>query len=189
VNAQGIDTTASTAKDDVVSRVWSEFADRVVRRVENETRLIYWGSLAVTEPPQEAFFNTAGLLKNGDGRCGAWHLFFNDCLKAQGITNGVPSGITTKDLPSQGLMGFGFIVLPSAPAQGNLHPQNGFRDHAVVRYPGTGGKIYDPSYGNLLNDLNAWEDASIVVLVYKNSSGSQVNRANTSAVAETQIQP
>jgi len=152
--------TAATAQQ-VVERIFADgFAGLNVKRVDG-TQLVYYGAYSSVNPPPGDAFTTAGLLANGDGRCGAWARFLRDVLGAQRISATV-RGIKTKDMP--GATGYGFVVKATIPGQGNPSPPTVFADHAVVTYD---TRIYDPSYGRAYNTLIAWEDASLSELLYE----------------------
>lgn len=72
-NADGENTTANCT-----SKIWTEFTDRDVRRVDG-VQLTYYASYTCGN------VTTASLLANGDGQCGAWAQFFIDMRKVQGI--------------------------------------------------------------------------------------------------------
>jgi hypothetical protein len=59
-------------------KIWDEFTDLDVRRIDN-TQLTYYSSYLCTN------VTTADLLKHGDGQCGAWARLFIDIRKVQGI--------------------------------------------------------------------------------------------------------
>lgn len=195
-NANGESSAGSAA-----SKIWDDFTDQQVFKVGHTSPMIYWGTWAASSAAEIAnpsCFDPEGLLKHGDGRCGAWARFFDAVLKFQGISGSQNEGITTKDIPSDNLTGAGFYVknwdltttppsdLNGVAAQGNPNPQSAFIDHAVVTY---GGKIYDPSYGKLYNNLTEWEDSSLDLLIYEDLSGSNIGRTNTLGDQQTQMSP
>jgi hypothetical protein len=145
---------------DVFTAIWSEFTDRDVKRVDG-TQLTYW---AGADPPD----STAGLLDEGDGRCGAWMRFLDDCARAQGMTTTQRTVITTENITGPPFrFGIGFRV-KAIPGQGNPTPHRDFADHAVLKY---GGKYYDPSYGKPSSGSGystqlAWEDDALDLLYY-----------------------
>ncbi len=168
----------------VPGRVFAEFTDLVVKRVDG-TQLTYW---ATGSPPD----NTQDLLNTGDGRCGAWGDFFDDCLLVQGISGQLYSGIYTKDKefedePGVIYKGHAFVVDPDLEGQGATDPPNDFKDHCVVRY---NGKIYDPSYGKKYDNLLKWEDPSVIQLKYKHPETGAIRvEDDIDGVQETKILP
>jgi hypothetical protein len=72
-NAAGETTDAGCT-----AKIWSEFTDRDVRRVDG-TRLTYYSSWSCVNA------DTATLLANGDGQCAAWAYFFLDMRQIQGV--------------------------------------------------------------------------------------------------------
>jgi len=170
-NANGmvVDATPDHTLRDFTDAIFHEFEDLDVRRVHDSTPMKYWGPYASWDNgppyyvPHPDVFDTAGLLKNGDGRCGAWMRFFNDCLKAQGIPerdlNGDPATGTelTKITPPIGSVEFRVYDVP---AQGNADPQRDFGNHAVLKTfrADVLDRIYDPSYGKGYFTERHWED-------------------------------
>jgi hypothetical protein len=187
-NADGEDTTTGC-----IARIWSKFSDLNVQRVGG-TQMQYWGTYASQYPAPEDAFSTAGLLKNADGRCGAWARFLIDCFRVQGITSASVQGITTKNI--LGGNGVGFYVknwvfstnpptdLPGIPAQGNSNPESRFADHAVVLESST---VYDPSYGEDYTNLTIWEDASLDLLLYQDEYGNIYGLPNTLGDQQTEM--
>lgn len=85
-------------------KIWSEFTDRDVRRVDG-TRLTYYASYTC------ANVTTASLLANGDGQCGAWAKFFIDMRKVQGLDD--PNEyVIFRPIPQPGIPQYlvGFVV-------------------------------------------------------------------------------
>jgi hypothetical protein len=74
-NAQGETTEANTT-----AKIWQEFTDRDVRRVDG-LQLTYYTSYLCS------YITTADLLTHGDGQCGAWAKLFLDMRKVQGIAD------------------------------------------------------------------------------------------------------
>lgn len=76
----------------VVDKIYGEFTDREVRRVVPGTANLESGADAVMKYwGNPSSFGSAGgvstewLLRNRDGKCGAWERFFVDVLRSQGI--------------------------------------------------------------------------------------------------------
>ena len=68
----------------IVDAMYKEFTDQQVSRVESPDQpMFYWGQLAMSGG--NFCFNTAGLLRYGDARCGAWAKFLVDMIRTQGI--------------------------------------------------------------------------------------------------------
>ena len=139
--------------------IWGEFTDRIVQRVDNPTTLTYWGGGSASA------VNTAELLRDGNGQCGAWAEFLRDCWRAQGIGTGMKIGVDPLP-PSEALLvknwifngtGISSTTVPycyvvntdvfsttGVAGQNNPNPPDAFYNHFIVRY---GSAIYDPSYG------------------------------------------
>ncbi|MET0647681.1 MAG: carboxypeptidase-like regulatory domain-containing protein, partial [Pyrinomonadaceae bacterium] len=173
-------------KEEIINRIYAEYTDRDVRRVKDDTVLKYWGAIVSVSPdplPQE-FFSTQGLLKNCDGRCGAWHFFLWDVLKVQGIDNAKPIELYPKVKSGYDpRKETNILIGPSLwtvdtngddcdvrlsghnPAQGNPTPSTErFTNHAVVKI---GDRIFDPSYGTQpFANQKAWEDANLYGTLY-----------------------
>jgi alpha-tubulin suppressor-like RCC1 family protein len=196
-NADGMET-----ESDLVERVWRDFEDLRVSRVGTTSAMMYWGSWASEVDCDEqtpSCTSAAGLLKNGDGRCGAWMRFLDAALRFQGIEGCKQLKITTKDIPYKGetLTGDGFYVknwdvsdlppvaLLGVPAQGenNDDPHSAFDDHALVEYA---GQLYDPSYGHRYSNLSQWEDASLDFLWYRDTGNTRQGALNSLGDEQTQ---
>ncbi len=167
------------------SKIWSEFTDRDVRRVDG-VQLTYYASYTCGN------VTTASLLANGDGQCGSWAKFFIDMRKVQGIddtdeyvifepmaddgfcaknwtfTGAGSSGHATYpylNLPDSPLVGatsynWKFSEVDDAtgiPGQGNANPASLFNNHQVV----ISGQYYDPSYGVQHATLQVIDDNAI----------------------------
>ena len=184
----------ATTSNAAVANSWSVFPGLQVKRVDG-TQLVYWGAYAAQDPPPADAFTVAGLLKNADGRCGAWARFLLEVYGVNGSSASVQA-ITTKNLPG-GTNGVGFLVknwdlttspptdLSGVAAQGNLNPQSSFSDHTVVL---EGTTIYDPSYGKDYANLTAWEDSSLDALIYT-AAGVTFWLPNTLGDQQTQMNP
>ena len=72
-NADGENTAANCT-----SKIWAEFTDRDVRRVDG-VQLTYYASYTCCN------VTTASLLANGDGQCGAWAKFFSICERFRAL--------------------------------------------------------------------------------------------------------
>ncbi len=178
--AEGIDQAT-----DVTDAIWSEFTDRVVKRVDG-VQLTYYNDYLCSN------VTTGDLLKFGDGQCGAWAKLFIDLRKIQGIddTNeyviflGVAAdGFVVKNWSfsgagTSGIAEYPYLNIPEdnlvgnngynwrfaevndeagIPGQGNPNPASLFSNHQVV----IAGEYYDPSYGIKHANLQAIDDNSI----------------------------
>lgn len=139
------------------------------------TQLKYWdgGSASAT--------NTAGLLRDGNGQCGAWAEFFIDMLKVQGISSTkievldatdprrrsflvknwtfIGSGVSPGTARYVYVLGIDVTDASGVAGQGNPDPPGGFYNHFIVRYS---GQYYDPSYGTgPFSSQSEWENASL----------------------------
>jgi hypothetical protein len=139
------------------------------------TQLKYWdgGSASAT--------NTAGLLSDGNGQCGAWAEFFIDMLKVQGISSNkievleasdprdraflvknytfTGTGVSPGTAPYVYVLGIDVIDASGVAGQGNSDPISAFYNHFIVSYS---GQYYDPSYGSgPFGSQSEWENASL----------------------------
>ena len=179
-NADG-ESTASGC----TSKIWGEFTDRDVRRVDN-VQLTYYASYTCDNT------STAELLFYGDGQCGAWASLFIDMRKVQGIDD-LNEWVIIKPISHEGFIvknwvftGTGssghstypYLNLPDSPligstsynwrfaevndtsgiaGQGNANPASLFERHFVF----IGGQYYDPSYGIQHASLQSIDDNAI----------------------------
>lgn len=163
------------SKDEAVAKIWADFSNRIVRTygtsVAPSKRLSYWAPMLSgndpknPDPPTE-YFTTEGLLKNGDGRCGAWQAFFRDCLRLQGIDSQYYDIEPRRSHGNENYLTYGVagIITKPIPAQGNDSPHSNFTNHAMIEY---NKMIYDPSYGgNPYNSLIDWEITSLDFVYY-----------------------
>jgi hypothetical protein len=126
----------------VVGAIWTQFADRDVRRVTDGHQLTYW------ENDQANATSTGDLLADGNGQCGSWAEFFRDTVRAHGIsaqkigvisTYGSASGLLVKNWDFVGAGTSGNATFPYAPGefidqagvagQGNVNPPGAFGNH------------------------------------------------------------
>ena len=125
-------------------------------------------------------FSVADLLRNGDGRCGAWNGFFITTAATQGIavhTAGhplAPETIVYVDITAGhdaedtsglgGVQSSGPLVIfdPTIQGQGGIWPSEyGFVNHAVAMWVRADASvaIYDPSYGgSVYATPHEWEE-------------------------------
>jgi hypothetical protein len=86
-----------TDPDLIVNNMYSAFASKTVPRRDDPTvgAMTYW---AWPDPPGQGanfcFFTTKNLLMFENSRCGAWAYFFDDMIRAQGISGSVISEVT-----------------------------------------------------------------------------------------------
>jgi hypothetical protein len=183
-----------TRADQVVTKIWSEFSDLDVKRIDG-TQLTYWGETVRGDHENPDFLKTTTLLQRGDAKCAAWANFFNDCLLVQGIDGGTVKRIVPKPQPGRTVVGLAINNwdlnanppkdLPGIPGQNNPNPPSTFLDHAVVQYQ---DKLYDPSYGGTpYNNIVSWEDTSLAAILYKDRMGRVKFSPNIRGSAETQI--
>lgn len=168
--------------DAIVNNIWGKFSNRNVTRIDNPVQLTYWANNSASA------INTADLLKDGNGQCGSWAHFLQDCFSAQGISSEFKEikpiyGGTSVFL----VKNWSFDAVGTAPAeaapfthrqgeyspqdgkagQGNGNPPSDFRNHFLVK---RNGVYYDSSYGGTpypfggattVNALATWEDYSL----------------------------
>ena len=165
----------------------------------------YWGAWASSVSAQSASpncFSTAGLLENGDGRCGSWANFLVDIISAQGLSGAQVETVNPINIPASGLTGVDIMVknwnltnlsspvkLPGVPGQSNPNPQAVFSaagSHALVSFSGT---LYDPSYGTKYSNLQGWEDAALAAIILQDGSGTQYVQAHKAGVQQTTMSP
>ena len=180
MNADGENTATGCTE-----KIWSEFTDRDVRRVDN-VQLTYYASYLCTN------ISTADLLKHGDGQCGSWARFFIDMRKVQGIDeqdeyvifkpiyddgfivkNWSFTGNGTSGHPTHPYINFfsNYDALYGSTSynwlfaevndengiqgQGNTNPASMFNNHQVV----ISGQYYDPSYGIKYANMQEIDDS------------------------------
>ena len=179
-NADGINQA-----NQVTEAIWSEFTDRVVKRVDGH-QLTYYSNYTCSVT------STEGLLANGDGQCGSWAKFFIDLRKIHGIDDSneyiifepiADNGFAVKNwsftaFPNSGHPTHPYLNIPDSsligsnsynwkyaevndasgiPGQGNSNPASLFNNHQVV----ISGEYYDPSYGQKHASLQDIDDNAI----------------------------
>jgi len=137
-----------TVESNIVTAIWSDFTDRSVLKWDGTGPMQYWGPKALSQP----LFYTADLVREADGRCGAWAEFFEDTLAVHGVASQIHE--IQAPLYPVGVMG----IYSSLLGQGGTPLQREFVNHAVVT---AGSVLYDPSYGVSYTTKIAWEDASV----------------------------
>lgn len=202
------DTPTHAEEVAIANAVWTEFTDLRVERKDNPQGttpviLHYWKNVDLVER-----FTTDVLLKEGDGKCGAWGDFFIDCLKAQGIDDAASKAIVPITPGAQGIVVNNWTfsgngVRPSDPdqffyvlgvdvqredginAQGenNIRPHSRFTNHCVVKY---NNEYYDPSYGKTASSPEAWESVALAgtwkVVTYGGNNAYGVRKNNPLAL-------
>ena len=197
----------------VVDKIWDEFTDRNVRRMDGE-QLRYYHDWKHTPDDFHPPTTTAGLLKEADGDCAGWAKFFIDMLEVQGISSGHRE-VVEKDYPRIGGKNYehGFVVkewefigpgmspdtapyvytaeLDAFPLSPNVnHGQaQGNNDppyQFFTHYIVTYGDLYyDPSYGTgPFADAQQWENMSIDGTDYHPVEGGWYIKKNDLAVTE-----
>lgn len=162
---------------EVIDAVFGAFEGNSLTNVKDQA-LKYWSAGSPGTPVPST---TSSLLKNKDGRCGAWVLFLQDILTVHGIEAHVseitPSGVAMDMLgepdPPPGTSALASMeIKPQLSAQNNPAPWNLFANHAVLKISGSTSTayartIYDPSYGRSYtgSDLTAaeqmWQDTAL----------------------------
>lgn len=71
----------------VVNSIYSDFKDQDVRKVDSGSPLVYWSRINPAPEIGRACWETWGLLKWGNGRCGAFANFFKDLLMVHGVSS------------------------------------------------------------------------------------------------------
>lgn len=185
-----------TTKDGTVDKIWSEFTDIVVRRMDEE-QLWYWYNWLEEDPEAR---NTPDLLLKANGDCEAWAKFFIDMLKVQDISSSLyevvekthpsnygflikewqfeGSGVSPETQPYVYIGGEdAFDTVPNVSrgkAQGNNDPPGLFYNHYIVKY---GYLFYDPSYGTgPFYDEQQWENTSSDGTYYDNADKTFIKK-------------
>jgi hypothetical protein len=148
---------------EIVDAIWSEFADRDVKRADGGSSLSYWKG----QNP-EGF--VPGLVRTRDGNCGAWARFMRETIKSQGISGARVKGIQTTcpqwgklTIGGQDVPIYGQLVVRDQPAQGGSPSRRIFSNHALVEH---NSLFYDPSYGgNPYQSLVEWQNDTIETLL------------------------
>ena len=146
-----------SAKRQVLDSIWAYFHTRAVVNLSG-VPMTYWGAKASAHPKVAEYVDALNLIREADGRCGAWSLLTVEVFAAQGIYSSAEE-ITVnpfsrpdmkKDVVSASL-----VVRPKLPAQNNNDEDktNKFGNHWVVELAGPDlsltdkPTIFDPSYG------------------------------------------
>ena len=161
--------TATTNQAFVNTAFTNGFGGCSVHRVDG-TPLTYWASGAASA------VNTAGLLTDANGQCGAWAEFFMDVLAAEGVSGSEKIEVLSKYADDSRIAGAGagallvknwdFAGTGAAPAdvspfdylmsqvtdqsgvpgQNNCNPPGAFLNHFIVRYNSTVGSTTTFNY-------------------------------------------
>jgi hypothetical protein len=201
---RGLQGLRASPKKAIFDAIWGKFPALKVTTFGGKD-LRYWGVLSTIDldPLPDDYFSTEGLVKNVDGRCGSWQIFFTEVLRVQGIAEAHPAEITPMPMSGYGPAESGILVGPGrwevdvtpttcrlgiksySPAQSNLTPGSArFRNHAVVCYE---KRIYDPSYGREFNNLTEWEQGSLEGLIFIKPGGVDCAFKRNSGALETNI--
>ncbi|HHH54337.1 MAG TPA: hypothetical protein ENK91_11810 [Bacteroidetes bacterium] len=80
-------------ENDIVEKIYFEFNDQVVNRVDGIGPIQYWGPNISTP----GCWQTSQMLINLNGTCGGWAAFFEDVIRLQGISSSELSTVTYND--------------------------------------------------------------------------------------------
>lgn len=169
----------------VFEKIWIDFSDREVKRM-NGNAMKYWGNMATLNAADPQSATVGYLLKNGDGKCGAWAGFYAIAPRVHGINSAevlIVYGYPFVQFPSVNgvldLAYFSIVVKPNLAGQGPVIPtENKFDGHAVVVWghvvppnnqgvqPPYNGNIWDASYGAVHVGLKKWEENSLEKYTY-----------------------
>lgn len=181
----------------VFEKIWTEFSDREVKRMDG-TAMKYWG-VNITANLDDA----AKLIEEGDGSCGRWASFLEQCSLVNGIAvqrkQIVPKVTAANGIaPTQSLMivaqynslvtgpypkqmqnpNTQLTLVKKAPGQANANPfADRFPGHLVNSFDG-GEEIFDPSYGNRFNVLTDWETGSLSFVLRQYDSVNDQGQAS-----------
>jgi hypothetical protein len=140
--ANGMSVDAADQGKAVFEKVWSEFSDRVVKRMDG-TAMKYWGD------PAQLNYSAENLLKFGDGSCSAWAEFLGECAKIQKLNKqsmvafrsaAALHPFTVQGVNYYGVCGMaempanfsGSIRMNGIPGQSNQTPVDFFFSHQIV---------------------------------------------------------
>jgi hypothetical protein len=178
-----------TNRDVAFGRIWDEFKDRYVQRVDG-TLLKYYAN----EAPAGGLF-TEGLLLKADARCGAWGNFFRDTCSVQDITTTCcevkpldkeEDTFTIKNMAwgtkypdgKYNYLWSEMKKLRGIPGQGVATPASKrFDNHALVKKDTV---LYDPSYGGEpYATLLLWEQSAVWSFNHVTASRPNEDRLET----------
>ncbi len=147
-------------EDNIVEKIYSEFNDHVVNRVDGAGPIQYWGPNISTP----GCWQTSQMLINLNGTCGGWAAFFEDVLRLQGIGSSEMSSVTYND-----------YLLPQNDIDSLENQQmNFFGSQNQYVMP----RIYQDSAGNyighysqfLVKNWNLYDSTNFVFNEYENAS-------------------
>ncbi len=187
-NGMTIGTDAGKA---VFDKIWTEFSDREVKRMDSVVMGYY------SKVPFVAYTNLTSvpeLIDTADGPCQKWASLLRETSRVHGdnpskiskiegdpvtVNEVAPTVISmiVKDHTCAGAPPYQKEIDANkditrnafSPAQGTIKPaKDVFADHAVVRF-GTSEVIYDASYGKKPDNIRDWENISLsfTVGIYK----------------------
>ncbi len=148
-------------EDNIVEKIYSEFNDQVVNRVDGVGPIQYWGP-NISSP---GCWQTSQMLINLNGTCGGWAAFFEDVLRLQGIGSSQMSTVTYNDyvlsvadaqkLSSDAQNFFGSDILNLQPLPPNDPNLNGIRsDFFVKKWDfSVSGVFVMNEYSNIVNGI------------------------------------
>ena len=161
-----------TVPSDIFNAIWEKFKTRNIVRADTPDAppMGYYRDASVNNE----IFYVWNLLKNNDGRCGAWEDFLRNCVRAQGINDGRCMVVFVRSpefIRCRGILyvknqdtSKGSLVEPipetGIPGQGTEDPRNKtFINHALFYF---NYKLYDPSYGTgPFLSLESWQRTSL----------------------------
>ena len=192
-----------TTPKSCLEKTWSSFSGTEVKKWDYDTKgynmpLYYYGTLDGGENK-----NTEKLLTKGDGQCGAWVCFFQNCL----LVNGIESKIievkpANNDYSEFAVKNINFPAISSYPlfpywkysdaamvigkdtdglkGQNNKRPREKlFAVHLIVRpsitLPAGVPPYYDPSYG--ITTTSADDYTSQIVAAWRHSTKGRWSKA------------
>ncbi len=186
--------SGATTSRTVIANVFALFQTLNVTRIRDNGQLNYWNPNAaaknIGDTQDLLAANNSGAPTGGTGHCGSWAEFLIDMWAVQGITTGEKVFIGHQTYINGGVNPFGFLVknwvfnhppasnaaalthqlgvnvnpAPGIPGQGNPNPPEAFFNHFVALNTTT-NRIYDPSYGVVFRNQNAWERAAVAGLL------------------------
>ena len=160
---------------DIFDMIWLKFQTRNIVRADTPEAppMGYYRD----ESGNIEIFTVEDLLKNNDGRCGAWSNLLRVCLREQGIIDGrcvelkikapanIKSGMCIKNQDTS--RGCSAVPIPlfGIAGQGTENPkEKNFQNHSIFFID---EKIYDPSYGTgPFSDIKEWQRTSLSAVGY-----------------------
>ena len=163
---------------DIFEAIWRKFKTRNIIRADtpNDIPLGYYRDISV----KKNINSVSELLKNNEGKCGAWASFMSACIHIQGFGPCLVKEMVPKNDKSYPLslyvmknmdIELGRIINnPGISGQGTEDPKiKMFTNHALVTFS---GEAYDPSYGlGPYRTIHDWETNSITGYALGDNSG------------------